>query len=355
MPHPVLPPANQHVLRWASLAIAVLLAVAIIRHSPVSTELDNPATVDAHTRITTDVTWGDDIRPILRQHCMRCHSPGGAAPPYADFTTYGTDSNPGARAWAAAIEEELLTGRMPPWTADERYGRFSNARTLSKDERDILVAWVGGGAPQGPRRNLPPPPEFLDDAWELGAPDITIKPTEPTALADGQDATTVTQRYQGLVEQDSWITGYEFKPDSVGAVQRMTAWIIDDHLDAESLEVEIQQPYDPFRDEAQPEPTRMRPNPEGRKLLGQYLPGDAPVLLPAGTGKRLRAGSIIEVETEYRRRTFRCCQRHRQRSITARPVPCSDHRRSGPHRRDSRSRQPRPCPQEEAASLPTSG
>ena len=50
----------------------------------------------AHVRISTDITWSEDIRPILRRHCMNCHSPGGPAPSYVDLRTYGTDSAPGA-------------------------------------------------------------------------------------------------------------------------------------------------------------------------------------------------------------------------------------------------------------------
>ena len=90
--------------RWL---LALTTVGFVVVGGPLLPPIGDKATVDAHTRITTDVTWGDDIRPILRQHCMRCHSPGGAAPAYADFTTYGSDSAPGARAWAAAIEEEL--------------------------------------------------------------------------------------------------------------------------------------------------------------------------------------------------------------------------------------------------------
>ena len=80
----------------------------------------------AHVRITTDLNWSEDVRPILRRHCVRRSdtSPAGH-PQLVDLPAVsGTDSAPGARAWAAAIEEELLTGRMPPWQADPRFDTF---------------------------------------------------------------------------------------------------------------------------------------------------------------------------------------------------------------------------------------
>ena len=120
--------------------------------------------LSGHVRITTDLNFSEDVRPILRRYCMGCHRPGGSAPSYVDLTTYGNDRAPGARAWGAAIEEELLTGRMPPWQADPRFDRYSNTRRLSQNELDILVGWIGAGAPQGPRRNLPTPAEYAAGA-----------------------------------------------------------------------------------------------------------------------------------------------------------------------------------------------
>ena len=148
----------------------------------------------AHVRITTDLNWSEDVRPILRRHCMVCHSPGGPAPSYVDLRTYGTDSAPGARAWAAAIEEELLTGRMPPWQADPRFDTFGNTRRLTKAELDTVIGWIRGGAPQGPRRNLPPPPEFEADAWQLGEPDRIVAPPEPVVWLARGAATTARSR-----------------------------------------------------------------------------------------------------------------------------------------------------------------
>jgi hypothetical protein len=220
-----------------------------------------------------------------------------------DLTTYGTDRAPGARAWAAAIEEELLTGRMPPWQADPRFDHFANTRRMTKDELDILVAWIGGGAPQGPRRNLPTPPEFEPGAWQLGEPDLVVEPPSSFTLASGVVADTTTHVLDVTIDEDTWVTGYEFQPQNPGAVYRMAAWILDpEDAPAESLEVEIQVPYDPFRDEDEPEPTRLYELPVGSHFLGQWLRGDTPVLLPEGMGKRLRQGSRIRLVTEYRRR-----------------------------------------------------
>ena len=65
---------------------------------------------------------------------MTCHHPGGIAPDYVDFTIYGTDTNPGARAWAVAVEEEMMMNRMPPWKPDDRFQSFHNTKELTAEE-----------------------------------------------------------------------------------------------------------------------------------------------------------------------------------------------------------------------------
>ncbi|HEX2464588.1 MAG TPA: hypothetical protein VHR17_08170 [Thermoanaerobaculia bacterium] len=280
---------------WASLVrtAAIAGALAVLVSAP-------PAR--AHVRITTDLNWSEDVRPILRRHCMVCHSPGGPAPSYVDLRTYGTDSAPGARAWAAAIEEELLTGRMPPWQADPRFDAFGNTRRLTKAELDTVIGWIRGGAPQGPRRNLPPPPEFEADAWQLGEPDRIAAPPEPVVVAEGDSEESRTFELPIEVDADTWVTGFEFRPQNPRVVYRMAAWIVDPpSAPPEKLEVEIQVPYDPFRAETDKPPTRWYELPHGEHFLGQWVRGDAPVLAPDGMGHRLRQGSTVRLEIEYRR------------------------------------------------------
>ncbi|MYJ25476.1 MAG: hypothetical protein F4080_08065 [Holophagales bacterium] len=285
-----------HGRRFAAAAAA--LALAVLALTGIATD---PA--PAHVRITTDINFAEDVRPILRRYCMPCHNPKGSAPDYIDLTTYGNDAKPGARAWAVAIEEELMTGRMPPWTADARYDHFRNSRRMSQQEIDIVVAWVQGGGPQGPRRNLPPPLEFTEEEWVLGYPDLVLEPSVETVVEPGRQTASHREVLAVELEEDAWITGYEFRPQHPGVVYRMAAWVHEpEGAEREQLEVEVQVPYDPFRDEDEPEPTRMRTGRPGPHFLGQWLRGDDPVLLPDGAGKRLRTGSKVELVVEYRRR-----------------------------------------------------
>jgi len=106
--------------------------------------------VSAHDRITTRVTWDREIEPIFATRCAECHRAGGKST--IPLSTYQQ-----ARPWAVAIKEEVLTRRMPKWSAARGYGDFANDPSLSPFEIALIAAWVDGGAPET-EKNRPPSP-----------------------------------------------------------------------------------------------------------------------------------------------------------------------------------------------------
>ncbi len=77
---------------------------------------------------TTQVTFYKDVLPVLQKNCQTCHRPGEAAP--MSLLTYDQ-----ARPWAKSIKQAVVTKKMPPWFADEHYGKFSNERTPGPGRR----------------------------------------------------------------------------------------------------------------------------------------------------------------------------------------------------------------------------
>src|SRR5262249_24758534 len=68
---------------------------------------------------TGAITYSRHIALILQKHCVACHRPGQIAP-FA-LTTYDE-----VVGWTATIQEVVEEGRMPPWHADPKYGKFAN-------------------------------------------------------------------------------------------------------------------------------------------------------------------------------------------------------------------------------------
>jgi hypothetical protein len=127
-------------------------------------------------------TFTKDVAPILFNNCVICHRPGEVAP--MSLLSYQE-----ARPWSRAIKEKVVTREMPPWHADRRYGEFRNARGLTQEQIDTIVAWVDAGAPKGEDTDMPPAPVFAE-GWShpSGADpdDILSMPVEYTIPAEGE-------------------------------------------------------------------------------------------------------------------------------------------------------------------------
>jgi hypothetical protein len=211
-------------------------------------------------------TFYRDVLPILQNRCQECHRPGEMAP--MALRTYAE-----TRRWARAIHEEVATGKMPPWFADPCCGKFSNDRTLTAAERDTLVQWAGGGAPQGDPHDAPPA-RVWTDGWNLPSPDLVLAMTKPFAVP-----ATGTVEYQyfatptGFTE-DRWVTGVEVKPGNRAVVHHIVVYI---------------------REPGQ----TWQQAPTTSDILGLYTPGaSADILLP-GMARLVKAGSELVFEIHY--------------------------------------------------------
>src|SRR5436853_558340 len=101
----------------------------------------------AHDVITTPITFSREISRLLNSRCASCHRQGGGA---FSLLTYQE-----ARPWAAAIKEEVLERRMPPWGAVKGFGEFRDDQALTPEQLELLTSWSQGGSPEGEDKDLP--------------------------------------------------------------------------------------------------------------------------------------------------------------------------------------------------------
>src|SRR5262249_52047749 len=79
---------------------------------------DRPPGLSGQTgRSVPTITYCRDIAPILQKHCQVCHRPGQVGP-------FALLSHADAAGWADAIREVVEQGRMPPWGASPKHGKF---------------------------------------------------------------------------------------------------------------------------------------------------------------------------------------------------------------------------------------
>src|SRR5262249_60232905 len=117
------------------------------------------------------VTDAKHVSRILQKNCQECHRPGQIGP----MALLSYDA---AVSWSEMIREVVSDGRMPPWHADPKYGKWTNDRRLAKAEKEQLLAWLDGGMPKGDDKDLPPPRTF-PRGWVIGKPDAVFTLPKP--------------------------------------------------------------------------------------------------------------------------------------------------------------------------------
>ena len=162
-----------------------------------------------------NLTYVNDIAPILKDKCVSCHQEGGIAP-WA-MTDYRT-----ILGWSAMIKEVIYTKRMPPWHADKEIGHFSNDLSLSDEEIGTVIAWIDGKMErgQGPDPLADMAPEIK--TWTLGEPDMVLNFKPEKIPATG----IIEYRYQEFklkFKKDVYVEAVEIIPDKAEVLHHVLA------------------------------------------------------------------------------------------------------------------------------------
>jgi hypothetical protein len=236
---------------------------------------------------TPKVTFHENVEPILQKSCQECHRPGEIGP--MPLLTYEQ-----VRPWAKAIKTEVLRGKMPPWPADPHYGKFSNDRSLTKQEIDTLAAWAD--APEEGDKAKAPKPRTWADGWNIQEPDAVIKmPTAFEMPASGE------VEYQYIVvptgfTEDKWVSAVEIRPSDRTVVHHAVIF--------------IREPGNKWLADAKPGvpyvPTASSPGQrfantqgQGNDVLIVYTPGNVPSIWKTGQAKQIKAGSDLIFQMHY--------------------------------------------------------
>lgn len=166
-------------------------------------------------RTQSTPTFNKEVVRLFQQNCQSCHHPGDIAP-------FSLMSYKEARPWAASIREQVLTKAMPPWKPLPGCGDFKEARALTQDAINTIVAWVDGGAPEGSAADLPAPLQFTE-GWPLGQPDF-IAQTETYTPPPGKDTYRCFSVPTAELRGDRWLQGLDVQPGNRKVVHHVIAY-----------------------------------------------------------------------------------------------------------------------------------
>lgn len=230
-------------------------------------------------------TYTKDIQPIISQHCAPCHQPGGLGPfsllTYEDVAKRGT--------FVAKVTQIRY---MPPFPADREFQHYANERGLSETEINTIQAWVKEGMVRGAQgmgqkaagvEPLPHAPRPVPTA-----PDLVLR-MKPYAIK-GNDREDFRYFHVPMhLKEDIWVAAIEFVPGNRKLLHHSRLMVDSTGTMAGIDGVSEDDPH--LRDFQK---TRL-----ADEFLYGWVPGNDRVIFPAGTAKRIRAGSDLILNLHY--------------------------------------------------------
>ena len=198
--------ASNHYLQDALASMVAGKAIEVASTNPIGCLINFPEKTARASH--ADISYSDDIAPILLDNCVSCHREGGIGP-WA-MTDYNM-----VRGFSLMIREVVRTKRMPPWHADPEVGHWANDRSLSDDQIKTLVHWIEAGAPRGEGEDYLASDDTVYPTWDtataLGGPDYVIDIPATEVPASG----VVDYQYHHVenpVGKDVWVQAAEILP-----------------------------------------------------------------------------------------------------------------------------------------------
>lgn len=229
-------------------------------------------------------SFNKEVSRIFQKNCQTCHHPGDIAP-FSMMTYQET------RPWAKAIREKVLTREMPPWKPMAGCGDFRDARALSQEEINTIVAWVDSGSPEGTATDLPPTLQFSEN-WPLGEPDFVATPDADFTPPQGQDTYRCFSVPVSSLRGDRFIQGLDVRPGNRKIVHHVIAYP-DPGGKSVALDAKEAGPgYTCFGGPGFDISTSVTDILAGRSyMLGGWAPGARGYFGPEGTGIKMPGGA----------------------------------------------------------------
>lgn len=217
------------------------------------------------------ISYQDEVVPILRRRCTTCHVEDGLAP-------WAMVSHRMMQGWSPMVREVLITRRMPPGQIDTQIGEWDDIHDISDEELTTLVHWIDGGARRegdaDPLTELEP----VDPAWKLGEPDLIVEvPEEPipaTGIVDFK-----VKRVALDLDEDQWISA--------------VAYNVGDRTVLHSLLVHALDPAVPVADFA------AQIDADNAEFISLYVPGRTEEVFAEDSGFLLKADRDLSFKLRY--------------------------------------------------------
>jgi hypothetical protein len=231
-----------------------------------------------------EVTFSKEISRIYQAKCESCHREGDIAP-------FALDSYQAAQTWGEDIQRVVREKIMPPWKPVNAHGKFQDDFGLTEEERQTILDWYKNGAPEGDPADLPEPRPATGE-WHLGEPDAVIQMPALYNVPRRKDIYRCFVVPTGF-DEDVWVKSMQVLPGTRQVVHHVILYL-DPTDKSTELDAKDEEPgYECFGGPGDGIP--LTPG----SMLGGWVPGARPSLLPEGVAMLLPKGTKLIIQMHY--------------------------------------------------------
>jgi hypothetical protein len=236
-----------------------------------------------------EVTWYQDVRPIVAERCWACHSAEGAL-------SFSLEEYDVAQQFGALMLEKIIGSDSPPFYMPPFLAREYESCTpevpwrddprLSDDEIATIQAWVDAGKPEGDPADAAPVPDWQPEVLS-GDSIATIDSAGYSLGADVKDDQYRCFSLGTDLDAPVWLTGLQVNPGDPAVVHHVV--LFSDPSGASEAKAEGEGSYPCFGGAGVPESS----------VLYAWAPGGNPLELPADAGIPLQPGERVVMQVHY--------------------------------------------------------
>lgn len=236
----------------------------------------------ADTTPSEVTTYYGEIRSLIDENCLGCHSEGGIGP-------FALDDSDTILDWSGAIVDSVSARRMPPWMPSENGLEILRTRRMSDEDVAAFEAWAEDNYQLGDPTAYTPP---VDDTPALREPDIFLEPEVPYVADPERPDDYRCLSFPTVFEQETFVTGYDVIPGAREFVHHVILYLVP--------EADIAQMESLDEREDGPGYTCYGGSRVGQdQLIAAWVPGANPEQFPEGMAMRIPAGSRLVMQVHY--------------------------------------------------------
>jgi len=168
------------------------------------------------------ISYQNEIAPILKRRCTTCHIEDGLAP-------WAMINHRMIQGWSPMIREVLITHRMPPGQIDVQEGEWDNIHEITDEELITLVHWIDSGARNADDADPLTEQEELFEGWALGEPDLIVNVPENEVPATGM-VDFIIERSDLNLTQDQWVSAVAYNVGDRSVLHSLLVFAVDPNI-----------------------------------------------------------------------------------------------------------------------------